>query len=98
MSEVVATLKLRLEANDQARLVLEDLVNRSRLVADTLDSDVALDDQDRESLLVVLGGVAAMSETIEQVMKSQGSAIELVRRGLLDHARRTISRIDQVLA
>lgn len=98
MSDLIANIKSRVAATDEAQAVLKELKVRGIRVVDAIDSTPGLSDEDKEGLAVVLGGITTMAESIEFCIEAEGSAIGLERAGLIETAKKTIARIDEVIA
>lgn len=97
MKDLIASVKMRVAATEEAQAVLRELKLRGVRVVDAIDSTPDLSKEDKEGLAVVLGGIATMAESIEFCIEAEGSAIGLERIGLIEVAQKTIARIDEVI-
>jgi hypothetical protein len=95
MSGLAGQFRNRMALFEQSQKVLDRLKVAGVKVADAIDTTPGLSQSDKESLAVVLGGVAYMSEAIEL---SLAAGEELAGRDLLDRACAAVDEIDQVLS
>lgn len=97
MSFLIEEIEKRAAAKEQAQAVLHDLKERGVRVVHAIDIAPDLSAEDKERLAIVLGGITAMAQCIELGFEVHGGALDLKEKGLLDQARVTVERIDEVL-
>lgn len=80
-----------------AVLVLHQLRVRSQRVALLIDGPDFEDGDDRDALAAVLGGLAVMIQSIEEVRLATSQGVDELLAKMVVKARDSIRRIDQVL-
>jgi hypothetical protein len=85
-------------AVQDAVLVLHQLRVRSQHVALLIESASPEDDEGREALAAVLGGLVVMIQSIEDTLHVAGQEVSEMLSRMVAKARDSINRIDRVLA